>query len=188
MFLSSSGRLSHGQWCGESETWSPYIYLLFAGHLWIQIFLTMWDLLSALLCYRVQMGFWIDAAQFWYAFVALHVIEMFLKIRVFLVGEQIITSLWWCSLYCICCIHKRSTNQNVTANIILQYGYNANSHIHFLSMGLSKMGRATQSQRYETPLLLYLQLSCKSKGFDCNSILASSTNMNFRLLTLRALF
>ena len=23
-FLSSSGRISHGQWCGEEETWPPF--------------------------------------------------------------------------------------------------------------------------------------------------------------------
>ena len=63
MFLSSSGRLSHGQWCGEEETWPPYIHLPLAGQLWNHMFLMLWDLLLASLCYGMQMWFWIDVAQ-----------------------------------------------------------------------------------------------------------------------------
>ena len=63
MFPTSFGRLSHYQWCGEEETEPPYSHLLFAGHLCNQMFLMMWDLLLAPLCYGMKMWFWIGVAQ-----------------------------------------------------------------------------------------------------------------------------
>jgi len=51
MSPSSSGRLSHDQWCGEEETWPPYIHLRIAGHLWSRVFLMMLDPLLAPICY-----------------------------------------------------------------------------------------------------------------------------------------
>ena len=107
------------------------------------------------------------------AFVALNVIEMFLKGKeYFCLSTDNIKLLM--ALVHICCIHNRSTNQNVTAIVISHYSYNVNSHIPFLSMGPSKMRRATQSQGHETPLLPYLHLSCKSKSIVCDTILAPS--------------
>ena len=85
------------------------------------------------------------------AFVALNVIEMFLKIKEYFWLECRQYQVFDGSSAYMLLIHKRSTNQNVTPIIISHYSYNANSHIPFLSMGPSKMGRATQSQGHGTP-------------------------------------
>lgn len=97
------------------------------------------------------------------AFVALNVLEMFLKVKEYLWLEYRQFKVIDSPSACMLLRHKRLTNQNVTL-IISHHGYIANSHIPFLSMGPSKMGRATQSQGHETPLLSYLQISCKSKS------------------------
>ena len=84
---------------------------------------------------------------------------------------------------CMLLRHKRSTNPNVTAIIISRHGYISKAHIPFLSMGPSKMGKATQSQGRETPLLSCLQISCKSKSIVYENILALSTNVTLMSLT-----
>lgn len=64
--------------------------------------------------------------------------------------------------------------------------YNANSHIPFLSMGLSKMGKVTQSPEHEIPLLLYIQTSCKRKSIVISFCSINEKFMNIKTLTVRA--